>query len=141
MKNKVVEVSVRNRPEIQLAIARFAGEMNYASGETFWLVSTPETVGVTIDTKNEAKLNSHLAKKDILGRLENLAEIDIEMSDILGTPGVLSLLTTQLAINNVNIMGLSASGKAGDTERVMIAVDEKDLLRAYQALERLSKAK
>jgi aspartokinase len=140
MKNKVVEVTVRNRPEIQLSIARFASEMNYTSGETFWLVSTPETVGVTIDTRNEAKLNSHLTKKDILGRLENLAEIDIEMSGILSTPGVLSSLTTQLAINDVNVIGLSASGQVAGAERVMIAVDEKDLLRAYQALERLSRA-
>jgi aspartokinase len=140
-KNKVVEVSMRNRPEIQLAIARFAGEINYTAGETFWLVSTPDQVGVTIDSKNEAKLSSHLTKQDILGRLENLAEIEIEMSDILHTPGVLSLLTTQLKINDVNIIGMSASGQVSGTERVMIAVDQKDLLRAYQSLERLSKVR
>lgn len=141
MKNKVVEVSVRNRPEIQLALARFAGEMNYAIGETFWLVSTPEMVGVTIDSKNEDKLNSKLTKQDVLGRLENLAEIVIEMPGILNTPGVLSAITTQLAVNDVNVIGLSASGHVTGIERIMIAVDEKDLLRAYQSLERLSKAK
>jgi aspartokinase len=140
MKNKVVEVSVRNRPEIQLALARLAGEMNYAAGETFWLVSTPEEVTVTIDSKNEEKLNSKFAKREVVGRLGNLAEIVIVMSDITKTPGVMSAITTQLAVNNVNIVGCSAAGQLPGNERIMMTVDEKDLLRAYQALERLSRA-
>jgi len=140
-KNRVVEVSVRNRPEIQLAIARFAGEISYAAGETFWLISTPEMLGITIDSKNEARLNSKLSKQDVLGRLENLAEIVIEMSGILYIPGVMSAITTQLAVNGVNIIGISGSGQVTGVERVMILVDEKDLLTAYQSLERLSKAK
>jgi len=144
MKNKVVEVSVRNRPEMQLIMARFAGEMNYAAGETFWLVSTPEILGITIDSNNEAKLSAKLAKQDILGRLENLAEIVIEMPEILHIPGVISAVTTQLAVNDVNIIGIVGAGHQHPVtgiERVMITVDEKDLLRAYQSLERLSKGK
>jgi hypothetical protein len=144
MKNNVVEVSVRNRPEMQVIMARFASEMNYAAGETFWLVSTPEILGITIDSNNEARLNAKLAKQDILARLENLAEIVIEMSGILYVHGVISAVTTQLAVNDVNIIGIVGAGHQHPVtgiERVMITVDEKDLLRAYQSLERLSKAK
>ena len=142
MKNKVVEVSVRNRPEIQLALAHFAGEVNYAVGETFWLVSSPEVVAITIDSKNEDKLYSKIAKRDVLRRLENLAEIVIEMPTIVYMPGVVSAITTELAINDVNIMSISASGEApGPSELIMILVDEKDVLKAYQSLERLSRAK
>jgi len=142
MKNKVVEVSVRNRPEIQLALAHFAGEVNYAVGETFWLVSSPEVVAITIDSRNEDKLYSKIAKRDVLRRLENLAEIVIEMPTIVYMPGVVSAITTELAINDVNIMSISASGEApGPSELIMILVDEKDVLKAYQSLERLSRAK
>ena len=42
MKNRIVVVSIRNQPELQLMIARFAGEVNYARGESFRVVSGME---------------------------------------------------------------------------------------------------
>jgi aspartokinase len=139
MKNKVIQVTVRNSPEMQIALARFTGEMNYAAGETLWLVSTSETLGITVDSKNEGKLNSKLSKHDILGRWDNLAEIVVEMQGIVNTPGVISAITTQLAVNDVNILGLTTGNDI--RERIMMTVDERDLLKAYQALERLSRSK
>jgi len=137
MKNRIVVVSIRNQPELQLMIARFAGEVNYAKGESFRVVSGMESVSVTIDSKNLNKLDSKIPKQAILRKLENLAEIVVDMaSDVDDTSGVLSAITTELAMNDVNIVQLSTVGPG----RIIILAVEKDAMKAYEALEEMSKA-
>ena len=137
MKNRIVVVSIRNQPELQLMIARFAGEVNYARGESFRVVSGMESVSVTIDSKNLNKLDSKIPKQAVLRKLENLAEIVVDMaSDVDDTSGVLSAITTELAMNDVNIVQLSTVGPG----RIIILAKEKDAMRAYQSLEEMSKA-
>jgi len=137
MKNNVMVVSMRNRPEVQLTIARFAGEVNYAQGQTFRVVSGAEMVSVTIDSKNVSKLESKIPKHHIRRQLGNLAELVIDMvPEADDTPNVLSAITTELAINDVNIVQLSTVGPG----RIIILVKDRDATKAYQSLEAVSKA-
>lgn len=137
LKNRIVVVSIRNQPELQLMIARFAGEVNYARGDSFRIVSGIESVSVTIDSKNINKLDSNIPKHAVLRKLGNLAEIVVDMAhDIDNTPGALSAITAELAMNDVNIVQLSTVGPG----RVIILANEKDAMKAYQSLEEMSKA-
>jgi len=137
MKNRVVVVSIRNQPELQLAIAHLAGEVNYARGETFRVVSGTDAVSVTIDSKNVGKLESKVPKRDVLRKLESLAELVIDLApDIERTPGVLAAVTTELGMNDVNIVQLSSVGPG----RIILLASEKDAMRAYESLERMSRA-
>jgi len=137
LKNRIVVVSIRNQPELQLTIARFAGEVNYARGDSFRVVSGMDSVSVTIDSKNLNKLDAKIPKQAILRKLENLAEIVVDMaSDVDDTSGVLSAITTELAMNDVNIVQLSTVGPG----RIIILAVEKDAMKAYEALEEMSKA-
>ena len=94
-------------------------------------------MSVTIDSKNLNKLDSKIPKQAVLRKLENLAEIVVDMaSDVDDTSGVLSAITTELAMNDVNIVQLSTVGPG----RIIILAIEKDAMRAYQSLEEMSKA-
>jgi len=138
MKNNIVVVSLQNQPEAQLAVARFTGEVDYTQGQTFRIVSGTEMVSVTIDSKNVAKLESKVPKERIRRQLRNLAELVIDMApEVESTTGVLSAITTELEMNDVNIVQMSSVGPG----RIVILVNETDATKAYQSLEALSKTK
>ncbi len=137
MKNNIVVVVVRSRLQVQPMLARFAGEIHDAEGETFRMVWSSETVSVTIDSKNLPRLESLLPRPAILKKLEDLAELIVDMSsEIEAYPGSLSAVTTELAMNDVNVVQLSTVGPG----RIILLVHERDALRGYQALQNLSKA-
>jgi len=135
LKNRIVVVSIRNQPELQLTIARFAGEVNYARGDSFRVVSGMDSVSVTIDSKNLSKLDSKLPKQAVLKKLGNLAEIVVDMASE-DMPGVISAITAELAMNDVSIIQLSTVGPG----RIIILTNERDAMKAYQSLEEMSKA-
>jgi hypothetical protein len=138
MKNNVVVVSIRNQPEVQLIIARFAEEVDYTHGDTFRVVSGPKTVSVTSDSKNASKLANKIPKARIVKEIENIAELVIDMtSDADNTVGILAAITNELAINDVNIVQLSTVGPG----HILILVDERDATKAYQALDTMNKSK
>ena len=149
MKNKVSIITVRNRPELQPTLARLAGEIDHAGGETLRMVSTPRAVSVEIDSKNEKRLVSKVTNRDIIHRRDNLAEITVEFLDS-GAPGQLAALSTELAMNGVNIQEVYSTETSGpatiseeqDNQYVVaetsFIVLQKDAVKAYQALQELS---
>jgi aspartokinase len=137
LKNNVMVVVVRDRPRVQPMLARFAGEIHDAEGETFRMVWSSETVSVTIDSKNLSRLQALLPGPSIVRKLGNLAELVVDMSpEIESYPGSLAAITTELAMNDVNVVQMSTVGPG----RIIVLVHERDALRGYQALEGLSKA-
>ncbi len=137
MKNKIVVVIVRDRPRVQPMLARFAGEIHDAEGETFRMVWASETVSVTIDSKNLPRLEALLPRPSIVRRIDDLAELVIDMSpEIESDPGSLSAITTELAMNDVNVVQLATVGPG----RIILLVNEPDAPRGYQSLEGMSKA-
>ncbi len=138
MKNKIVVVSILNEPSITTALARFSSEVEYGRGETLHIVSGVETVEAVIDSSNLEKLTPMMPKENIIQVSGNLAEIVVSLSEIaFKTPGVIATIGTELAMNNVNLVTYLTYGHP---PHVIIVVEEKDSLKSYQALERLSKA-
>ena len=136
MKNNVTILSMRNQPDIQLMIARFAEEVDYTHGETFRVVTGPRTISVTVDSKNADKLASSLPKTRVVKQIENLAELVVDMgAEADNATGSLAAITTELCVNDVNIIQLSTVGPGN----IMLLVDGAYATKAYQALERMSK--
>ncbi len=137
LKNKIVAVTVRSAPEVPSMLAKFSGEVDYGRGETFRVVSGPEAVSVVIDSKNLDKLTAAIPKKDIPEILTGLSEIIVVLSDVaLRTVGVASVITTELAISQVNIL-YTMSYRPPHT--MVFIVDEEAALDGYRALERLGR--
>jgi len=149
MKNKVSVITVRNRPEIQPTLARFAGEVDHSGGETLRVVSTPKVVNVEIDSKNEKRLISKMTNRDIIRTRDKLAEVTVEFSDA-DAPGLLSSLSTELTMNGISIQEVYSTDVAGPITgseeqenqyviaEISFIVFQKDALKAYQALQDLS---
>jgi hypothetical protein len=135
MRNKIVDVAILNDPEITAALGRFASTIDYSLGETFRLVSGVESIRVVIDEKNLDKMKSIIPKRNIPKIVTGLAEIIISLSEIADTtPGIVSTVTTELALNRINMIEFMSC-----VPELIIVVDEKDALRSYDAIEKLGK--
>jgi len=135
MKNNIAVATIRNSPELPTKFAQFSKEIDYGRGETFRVISGPETVFVVVDSKNLAKITSMVSKSDIVMTLDNLAEIvSTESEDALMAPGVLAGQTTELVINGINLVACVAP-----VTSAIFILREEDATSAYLALRRLSK--
>jgi predicted regulator of amino acid metabolism with ACT domain len=135
MKNKIADVAVLNDPEIPAALGRFAAQVDYGRGETFRIVAGVESIRVVLDEKNLQRMTTMIPKKSVRKIVTDLAEIIISMEDIAETtPGVVSTVTTELAMNGINMIEFMSC-----VPELIIVVDEKDALRSYASLEKLSK--
>lgn len=135
VRNKIVDVVVLNDPEITAALGRFASMIDYSLGETFRLLSGVESIRVVIDEKNLEKMKSIIPRKNIPTISTGLAEIIVSLREGAGaTPGVVSTVTTELAIEGINMIEFMSC-----VPELIIVVDERDALRSYAAIEKLSK--
>jgi hypothetical protein len=135
VRNKIVDVVILNDPEITAALGKFASMIDYSLGETFRLVSGVESIRVVIDEKNLDKMKSIIPKKNIPKIVTGLSEIIVSMSQVADTtPGVVSTVTTELAMNGINMVEFMSC-----VPELIIVVDERDALRSYDAIEKLSR--
>jgi hypothetical protein len=151
LKNQIVLLLLRNRPELQPILARFAGELDHASGDTFRIASTIQTVKVEIDSRNEVRLTSRVGKDDIIYVMRNLAEVAVELNDVLFVPGTYAGIVTEVTLSGANILEVSSAERPlGQTEgekktRFLstwsFIVDESEAMAVYQALQKLSQEK
>lgn len=126
---------MKNSPEIPTALAEFSKGIDYGRGETFRVISGPESVCVVIDSKNLAGVVATVSRRDITKTIDNLSEVGVTLSEeALTTPGVLASIATELAINGVNLIASTAPPES----HIMI-VKEAEALSAYQAIERLGR--
>jgi hypothetical protein len=136
VRNKIVDVSILNDPEITAALGKFASMIDYSLGETFRLVAGVESIRIVIDEKNLDKMKSIIPRRSIPKILTGLAELIVSMREVAGvTPGVVSTVTTELTMNGINMIEFMSC-----VPELIIVVDEKDALRSYEAIEKLSKA-
>ena len=137
LKNKIVAVTIRTAPEVPLILAKFSGEIDYGRGETFRVSSGAESISVIIDSKNLEKLTAAIPKKDVVRILGDLSEIIVVLSDAaLKTVGVAATITTELAINRVNILYIMSYGPP---HTMVFIVEEEEALNGYRGLQKLSK--
>lgn len=134
LKNKIVEVIIRNDPEVPALLGKFAQDVDYARGETLSMVSGAQNVRVVIDSSNLERLTKMIPKKSITKVVRNLAAVVVTCAEPPeGTPGANASIFGEIAMDGINIEDFVQSLPDG-----LIIVDEKDSLRTYQALRRLS---
>jgi hypothetical protein len=156
LKNNISVVLLRNRVELQPVLARFAGELDHAGGDTFRIITTAKVVKLEIDSKNADDLLSRVQRGDQLQRWDNMAEILVETSEeIRDTPGVIAALFTELAMNGVSVLEHSSVDEPPKNEdksqrqsqymaryipHDIFIIDERNATKAYEALQRLREA-
>jgi hypothetical protein len=138
MRNKIVEVAIRNDSEVPPALGRFSSQIDYSRSETFRIVAGLETTRVIIDEKNLGKLLDVIPKEKIKKVLKNLAEILILLPEATegieaeSVPGVVAALSSELTIN-----GISMTECMSCAPDIIIVVEQKDAIKAYELIDRL----
>ncbi len=138
MRNKIVEVAIRNDSEIPPALGRFSSQIDYSRSETFRIVAGLETTRVIIDEKNLAKLLDAIPKGKIKKVLRNLAEILILLPETTEgieserIPGVVAVVSSELTLNKISMTECMSC--APD---IIVVVEQKDAIRAYELIDKL----
>ena len=125
-----VNIALIKGREAQEAISELFSIINFERGEALRIVQGEESIKIIIDEKNLEKSLKVIPKKIIIKMQEDLAEINIHLhDDAVKTPGIVLVLTTELMLNNVNVHEIMSC-----VPEMLIFVEEKDLLKAYQVL-------
>ena len=95
-------------------------------------------MSVSMAAKTLAKLTPAIPHRHIVRTLSGLAELTVALSDAaLTTPGIIGSIGTEFAMNDVNVYYVLSYGPP---HSFLFVTEEKDVLRAYQALDRLGDA-
>ena len=100
------------------------------------IIQGEQSIKLIFNDKNKNKILSLFSKKSILVIQENLAEINIHLSEeAVKTPGILVVLTTELMMHNINIVETMSC-----VPEMLFFVHQKDIVKSYELLFKLCKA-
>ncbi|MCK4859096.1 MAG: hypothetical protein KAS87_00890 [Candidatus Omnitrophica bacterium] len=133
-KNKMALVVLEKGEATLNLLSELFNKINIHSGETIRLVKSSESLEILIDEKNLDKVLSVFAEDKIKRIRKNMGVVTINLShDKLSklemTPGVFASVLNELAISNINALETILC-----LYEIMIFVDEKELLKAYEVL-------
>jgi len=132
-KSNLANVILSKDTEIQKLIPEFFAIIKYDRGDVLRIIQADESIKVLINEKNLKKIVDILPKGKILSIDENLAEINLHLNPkAKDTPGVLAIITNELALNGVSIVEVLSC-----FPELLWFVYQSDLLKAYKALYQL----
>jgi aspartokinase len=132
-RSNLVNVVLSKDTEIQKLIPEFFSIIKYDRGDVLRIIQADESIKVLINEKNLKKILKALPKEKILMIDENLAEINLHLTnEAKYTPGVLAIITNELALNGVSIVEVLSC-----FPELLWFVYQSDLLKAYNVLYQL----
>lgn len=132
-RSKLVSISVIKDSEIQQMLSQLFSIIHYNRGEVLRIVQADESINIIFDEKNYESIEQILPHDKMKVIDKNLAEINVHQHpDTKYTPGIMAIISNDLAMNNINIIGTISCFP----EWIWI-VEEKDLLNAYDVIHRL----
>jgi len=132
----IMEIAVEKNKETQALLSKAVPLVNYEKGEILLIIQGEQSIKLIFHDKNKNKILSLFSKKSILVIQENLAEINIHLSEeAVKTPGILVVLTTELMMHNINIVETMSC-----VPEMLFFVHQKDIVKSYELLFKLCKA-
>jgi aspartokinase len=132
-RSNLVNVVLSKDTEIQKLIPEFFSIIKYDKGDVLRIIQADESIKVLINEKNLENIINIIPKKKILSIDENLAEINLHLTnEAKDTPGVLAIITNELALNGVSVVEVLSC-----FPELLWFVYQSDLLKAYNTLYQL----
>jgi len=132
-KSPISVITVIKDAEVQELLSKLFSIIRYSQGDVLRIVQANKSIKILVDEKNIKKVEKIFPKNKIINIHRNLAEINIHIHpDGYDKPGIISVLSNVLAINNITIIE-----NVSCFPEWICFVDEKDLLNAYNILNRL----
>jgi hypothetical protein len=116
-------------------VAQFASSLRSTKGENVKVVVGVKSIRVITDQKALDGFRLTLRPEDIISYGANLTEISVRFPpEVVRTRGVLAKITTELALNDVNLFGTVCN----IPENIFL-VEEADASRGFACLQRMLK--
>ncbi len=131
VKDSIAILSLRNSDSVMEKMSDILKLVG--PNEAFRLVEGTLSIKLFVEKSRLEQIKSHFEPKELLETYGNIGEISIVLTgESTKTPGVVSYVTSQLAINRINLVELLTS-----TPEMLIYVDNSDLLKAYEVIKSL----
>jgi len=129
----IIEISLEKSEETQKALQKAFAMVSYDRGEILLIIQGEKSIKIIINETNREKIVPLFPKKSIRHIENNLAEINIHLSDeAVKTPGIISTLSTEFMLHDINIYESMSC-----VPEMLFFVKQKDIMKSYQVLSTL----
>ncbi len=134
-RSKIVNITIAKDQDVQNKLQKVFSIINYNRGDTLRIMQGEEVLKIIIDEKNLEQVLKILPGEKIIRVHTGLAEINMHLhKDAVETRGIIVVICSELLANDVNMVEIMSC-----VPELLILVEEKDMLRAYQTLFNLCK--
>jgi len=129
----IVSIAVEKNDQTQELLQKAFNLIHYDKGELLLIIQGEQSIKLIINDKNKEKIVSIFPRKAILHIEDNIAEINIHLSnEAVKTPGIITVLTSELMVHNINIVESMSC-----VPEMLFFVKQKDIVKSYELLFKL----
>lgn len=129
-RSHIANIALKKGTEVKEMLPKLFPCVDYERSETLHISQGEESVRVMVDEKNLSDTLALIPKKLILNVRSGLAVINLHLHpEAVKTPGIAFVVTGELFRNNINMYEIMSC-----VPELLIFVEEKDILKAYQIL-------
>lgn len=132
---RMASLSLKKNEETTLKLGQLLPKIDFEAGETLRILEGAKQFRIIVNRNSFDKMQEFFGKKNIIGKNKKIGMIEMIYPDILQkTPGVFSVISTELAQNDISIIDALICAN----EHIII-VSEADLLRAFEVVDNICK--
>ena len=133
MRSKIGDLTLEVDPNVMKRVLEFADSLKTSRGENLRILVGLKSIRVIAEQRAILQLKEALRDSAIIMVGLDLVEISVLLSpEAEQAKGVIARITTEVALHDVSIHGTVCVAP-----EFIILVDEKDAIRAYEALQRM----
>lgn len=133
-KTNITRIHLRNSPSTYKYIGQMMAHEDFVKNDVFRLIKTRSGIQAVVDRDSMDKAKSFFPVSAVEESLSGLVEVSIRLTqEGWATKGVLSRIANELATQDINIEIIFSVYPS-----ISIFLNEKDLVRAHEALMRIA---
>ena len=134
-RTRMASVLFKKKMEVRNSLLKLYSKIDFTKGEVLRILEVSQWIKIIIDQDNLKLVDEMFEKKDILEIDNKLGEISlIYQEEVINIPGIFSVLSSELVLSDISIR----DGVICGSEHIII-VNEDDLMKALQALHKVTK--
>ena len=136
-KSDIVSIAMEKDDDAKVILPKLFEIISFNKGEVLRIIQGEESIKIIIDNKNLDKIKKYIPANKIILIEKDLAEINLNLDkNAVKTPGIISVIFSELMINNVNIIEAISC-----VPEMLLFFKEKDLMKCYSVIFNLIKEK
>ncbi|MDP2750213.1 MAG: hypothetical protein Q8O89_05250 [Nanoarchaeota archaeon] len=132
IKDNILILDFEKEKNILHKIENLISRIDYDKGEILKIVVGTTNVKIFVDDSNEKKVLEIFSNSKLISKHKNISEMSlIFLDEAIDTKGILSLVTREFALNDINITELLTA-----TPELLIYLKENHVVKAYEIIKR-----